>query len=121
MNEKKDGEKLTFAIDFDGTIVDKSFPDIGNERESAVETMKQLQDDGHKIVLWTARSGEYKNNAVEWLKEKGFTPDAVNKNPKNCKVFSFPKVFADVYIDDRNFPPMTNWKDVKDKYLKKNE
>ena len=45
------------GIDFDGTIVEHKYPEIGNPVPGALETMKDLIQQGHKIILWTMRSG----------------------------------------------------------------
>lgn len=100
---------MTFAIDFDGTVVEHRFPEIGKEVEGAVQTMKQLQAAGHEIIIWTCRCEPYLGPMTAWLKERGFTPDAVNSNVAHSKAFGVPKVLADVYVDDKSFPPFTNW------------
>ena len=50
-------DKLIIAIDFDGTIVEDAYPKIGKPRIFAFETLKRLQEDGHRLILWTYRSG----------------------------------------------------------------
>jgi hypothetical protein len=96
---------MIFAIDFDGTIVEHAFPAIGKEYEGAIRTMKLLQRDGHEIILWTCRDREHGlGEALDFLKDRGFVPDAVNSNAPSAQ-FGDPKVYADVYVDDRSFPP----------------
>ncbi len=41
-------DKLIIAVDFDGTIVEDAYPGIGEPRIFAFETLKRLQQDGHK-------------------------------------------------------------------------
>ena len=41
-------EKLIVAIDFDGTIVEDAYPKIGKPKLFAFETLRRLQDDGHR-------------------------------------------------------------------------
>ena len=41
--------RLTIAVDFDGTIVEDAYPKIGKPRIFAFETLKKLQQDGHLI------------------------------------------------------------------------
>ena len=48
---------MTIAIDFDGTIVEHRYPEIGREIPFAIETLKRLIKDGHKLILWTVREG----------------------------------------------------------------
>jgi len=108
-----------FAIDFDGTIVEHEFPDIGPEKFGAIETMKALQKVRHKIIIWTCRTGEMLDVMEQWFKKKNFVPDSINKSlvPYSSYGFSFPKVYADIYLDDRSFPPFTDWKSVQRQFL----
>ena len=105
-----------FAIDFDGTIVEHEFPDIGPEKPYALETMRSLQKVGHKIIIWTCRTDVALDAMEAWLKKQNFTPDAINKNINNLD-YAFPKVYADVYLDDRSFPPFSNWRSVQRQFL----
>ena len=103
-------KKLTIAVDFDGTLCEFAFPDIGEQRRSHKMLMFkliQLRNEGHKLILWTNRgdNDEYPvlTEAVEWCRDKGLVFDAVNENLPNQKKLSgySPKVMADIYIDDR--------------------
>ena len=62
---------MTIAVDFDGTIVTHEYPNIGKEIPFAVQTLKMLQDDGHKLILWTVREGDLLRDAIQWCREKG--------------------------------------------------
>ena len=42
---------MIIAIDFDGTIVEHKYPEIGREIPFAIETLKRLQADRHKLIL----------------------------------------------------------------------
>jgi len=48
---------LIIAVDFDGTIVEDAYPKVGKPILFAFETLKKLQEDGHRLILWTYRSG----------------------------------------------------------------
>ena len=74
---------LIIAVDFDGTIVEDAYPGIGQERLFAFETLKRLQADGHRLILWTYRHGKKLDEAVAYCEENGITFYAVNQ--------SFPK------------------------------
>ncbi|MGB6037414.1 MAG: hydrolase, partial [Cryomorphaceae bacterium] len=52
-------DSLTIAVDFDGTIVEHKYPEIGDEMLFAFDTLKELQKKGHKLILWTYRGGRY--------------------------------------------------------------
>jgi len=110
-------DTLIFAVDFDGTIVDHEFPEIGDERPFAIDTLKALQAQGHKIVIWTCRGEPYITPLIEWLEARGFKPDAINSNVIDVTGYADPKIVADVYIDDRNFPPFKCWEEVQAHFL----
>ncbi|MFA5423984.1 MAG: HAD hydrolase family protein [Phycisphaerae bacterium] len=112
---------MIFAIDFDGTIVDYDFPYIGRVRDGAIETMTALQQAGHKIIIWTCRSNDSLTSMQLWLNNIGFKPDAINENVDPSLGYAHKKVYADVYIDDRSFPPFTGWGDIKGTYLSSKE
>ena len=103
-------KKLTIAVDFDGTLCEFAFPDIGEQQighRILMDKLIQLRNEGHKLILWTNRgdNDEYPvlTEAVEWCRNKGLVFDAVNENLLNQKKLSgySPKVMADIYIDDR--------------------
>ena len=73
-------DHLIIAIDFDGTIVEDAYPSVGKPMIFALETIKKLQADGHRLILWTYRNGEKLQEAVDFCKSKGIEFYAVNKN-----------------------------------------
>ena len=96
---------MIFGIDFDGTIVEDKWPEIGEPKQKVVDYIKQLQDKGHKWVLLTCRHDDGLISALTWLFNHGLYPAAVNDNTteKIAEFNSNPrKVYADVYIDDHN-------------------
>jgi hypothetical protein len=105
---------MRIAIDFDGTIVEHKYPAIGKEMLFAFETMKELQKQGHQLLLWTYRSGNFVDEAVEFCKKNGVEFYAVNKNyPEEQWDGSAPrKIQADVYIDDLNLGGFPGWSAV---------
>ena len=72
---------MTIAIDFDGTCVTHEYPKIGRENEGCVDVLKELVREGHKLILYTMRSGEYLEDAVNWFKEREIPLWGINKNP----------------------------------------
>ena len=104
---------MTIAVDFDGTIVTHKYPEIGEEIPFAIETLKMLIADHHRLILWTVREGELLDEAVNWCRERGVEFYAVNKEyPEetvgNNEHFSR-KVKADIFIDDRNLGGLPDW------------
>ena len=59
------------AVDFDGTLCENKWPDIGEPNIKLIDYLKKRQEDGDKLVLWTCRTGEYLSDAVCWCLEKG--------------------------------------------------
>ena len=49
---------MIIAVDFDGTIVEHRYPEIGKEIPFAIATLKQLQAERHLLILWTVREGK---------------------------------------------------------------
>ena len=106
---------LKIAVDFDGTIVENKYPDIGKPKLFAFDTLKRLQNDGNLLILWTYRYGKKLEEAVEFCKSNGIEFYAVNK--------SFPeeeyspqdmsrKIDADIFIDDRNIGGLYGWGEI---------
>jgi len=107
-------DSLIFAVDFDGTIVEHRFPEIGDLKSHAIRIMKRLQAKDHKVILWTCRPNisnteNYLEKACAFLFRKGFRPDAVNENIDRNTKLGIPKVIADFYLDDKSFPPFPGW------------
>jgi len=104
--------KLTFAVDFDGTLCSYAFPNIGEQTEhqkQLLDLLIKLKEAGHKLILWTNRGDneEYKSlsEAIEWCKNKGLEFDCINKNLPETEMKKIsgysPKIMADYYIDDK--------------------
>ena len=102
---------MIIAVDFDGTIVKHKYPSIGKEIPFAIKTLKLLQEKGHQIILWTYRSGKELDDAIQFCKKKGLTFHAVNSNFEDEEYdnSSSRKIYADVYIDDRNLLGIPEW------------
>jgi len=102
---------LIIAIDFDGTIVEDAYPKIGKPMIFAFETIKKLQAEGHRLILWTYRNGKRLTEAVEFCKENGIEFYAINQSyPEEIldgKISR--KIHADLFIDDRNVGGFVGW------------
>lgn len=93
------------AIDFDGTLVDHIWPDpTFRPRLATIARVKQRKAEGDKLILWTCRTGEALQQAIDYLRdEHDLTFDAHNENIPNPN-YAFPtsaKVYADYYLDDK--------------------
>lgn len=103
---------MIIAVDFDGTIVEHKYPEIGDELPFATSTLKMLANQQHSLILWTVRRGKLLEEAVEWCRKRGLEFYAVNKNfpeevlsETNC----YGKINADLFIDDRNLGGIPDW------------
>ena len=105
---------LIIAVDFDGTIVEDGYPGIGDPRLFAFETLKRLQVDGHRLILWTYRHGKKLDEAVAYCKANGIEFYAVNRSfPEEDSVEDVSrKIHADLFIDDRNIGGILGWGEV---------
>lgn len=103
---------MTIAVDFDGTIVEHRYPHIGKEIPFAIDTLKLLQQEQHKLILWSVREGELLKEAVAWCKERGLEFYAINRDyPEEKQLdkgFSR-KLKVDLFIDDRNLGGLPDW------------
>ena len=105
---------MTIAVDFDGTIVEHKYPEIGKEKPFAIQTLRTLQQEGNRIILFTSREGELLDDAVAYCHKKGLDFFAVNSNQPADALFprQTTKVIADVYIDDKNLGGLPDWTDI---------
>lgn len=103
---------MIIAVDFDGTIVEHKYPAIGREIPFAIETLKKLREDRHKLILWSVREGKLLEEAVDFCRERGLEFYAVNKDypeeEQEHKHYSR-KLKADLFIDDRNLGGLPDW------------
>ena len=100
--------KPVVAVDFDGTLCQNAWPNIGPPRKGVIEYVKRHRENGDRIILWTNRTGNLLDEAVDWCADEGITFDAVNENiPESVKLFGADcrKVHADLYIDDKAMLP----------------
>ena len=115
---------MIIAVDFDGTCVEHEYPEVGMDVEGAVDVLKALRANGHRIILFTMRSGSKLDAATRWFKERKIELWGINENPEQKEWTSSPKVFADLYIDDSAVGcpimfvdgarrPMVNWAKVR--------
>ena len=129
---------MIIGIDFDGTLVDHRYPEIGAAVPGAVEACKALVAKGAKLVLFTMRSdggkdGDTLSDAVRWCEQQGIELYGVNRNPTQDSWTSSPKAYCHVYVDDAAFGcplrdnprsggrPMVDWSRVTPTLLERME
>jgi len=91
---------MIVAVDFDGTVVEHRYPEIGKELDDGVRVLKRLLLNGHRLILFTMRSGKTLLDAVDWFYDRGINLWGINTNPMQKKWTTSPKAFADIIIDD---------------------
>ena len=93
---------MTIAVDFDGTIVEHKYPEIGKEKPFAIQCLKQLQQEGNRLILFTSREDKLLEEALAFCHQRGLDFYAVNSNQPDDALFKrkTAKVIADIYIDD---------------------
>lgn len=97
------------AVDFDGTLCNSNYPDLGEPIQPVIDKLLIEQLNGAKIILWTCREGQLLADAVKWCYEHGITFDAINENlPEEVgKWGTMPrKIAATEYWDDRAVNPV---------------
>ena len=105
---------IKIAVDFDGTIVEHEYPEIGKEKLFAFLTLKELNKKGARLILWTFRTGKELEDAVEFCRKNGVEFYAVNKNyPEEVMNETVSrKIDADIFIDDKNIGGFPGWSEV---------
>ena len=106
---------MVISVDFDGTVVEHKYPEIGEEIPHATETLRKLMEDGHKLVMWTVREGPLLDEAVEWCRARGVEFSAINETLRadtNEHSHNTRKIDADIYIDDCNIGGRFDWETV---------
>jgi hypothetical protein len=94
---------MVLGIDFDGTIVEHEFPDIGAPVPGALNWLREFRAAGARLILWTMRSGETLDEAVEFCRAAGVEFWGINKNPRQATWTLSPKAYCELYIDDAAF------------------
>ena len=105
------------AIDFDGTIVEQTFPSKEfKPRRDVINKIMSLYDMGHRFVLWTCREGHHLHDALDWIHDECIEGlfESVNSEPvhveQETRKYWHPKyrgayygrkINADYYIDDK--------------------
>ncbi|MCK0203793.1 hydrolase [Ornithobacterium rhinotracheale] len=107
---------MIIAIDFDGTIAVSKFPEILGLQFKVKKYIQKLKDDGHYIIIYTCRNGDNLTNAINFLLENGIPFDRINDNsPENLRQYNSAntrKVYADVYVDDKQVGGLPLWSEI---------
>jgi hypothetical protein len=117
-------EPKTICVDFDLTLCDSTYPDLGPPKEGAIEAMRELKCMGFYIIVSSCRSCSWNWDVyygktphipavdrpvwqamVGWLDEHEVPYDLVDDGTKG-------KVSAHYYLDDKAVRVENNWPDV---------
>lgn len=93
------------AVDFDGTLCENKYPEIGEPNEYVIRELIKRQEEGAALILWTCRTSDRLIDAVKWCSEHGLIFDCVNENlPEIIEAFGEDsrKITATEYWDDRS-------------------
>lgn len=112
------------AIDFDGCLAENRYPEIGEAIQETVDACQRERDAGSRFILWTCRTGDWLQAALDWCAEREIAFAAVNENvPERIEKCGGDtrKVSADEYWDDRavKMPAAPQAKCKEMKYVKK--
>ena len=94
----------TIAVDFDNTLFETDWPEIGNPIWPVINAAKTAKEEGAALILWTTREGKPLEDAIIACNKVGLTFDAINNNTAAMKKLwgNDPrKVGATEYWDDR--------------------
>lgn len=102
---------MKIAVDFDGTIVEEAYPQIGKPIPFAIDVIKKLiYEDHHQVILWTVREGRLLDEAVQYCRERGVEFYAINKlHPELSDELQPRKIAVDIFIDDRSVGGLPEW------------
>lgn len=92
------------AVDFDGTLCDSDWPNIGQEHTEMLKIIPMLRKLGVIMILWSCREEGDLQNAIDWCAERGAIFDAANDNCDLIKEYfewNTRKIHADEYWDDK--------------------
>jgi hypothetical protein len=107
---------MIIAVDFDGVLCEKKWPDLGYPNKKLINHLIKLRKAGEKVILNTMRehydyidktgaTRDLLQEALDFCEDQGLIFDAVNENlPENVEQFGHNsrKISANIYIDDQN-------------------
>lgn len=96
---------MIIAVDFDGTIVENKYPEIGDPIPGAIGILQAWKARGHTIIINSCRSGVHQAQMEAWLIRNHVAHDYINENdPARTEQYGSDcrKISADIYIDDHD-------------------
>jgi hypothetical protein len=121
---------MDILVDFDGTCVMHEYPRVGKDNPNCVKVLKDLVKAGHKIIIFTMRSGKTLDDAVKWYEKHDIKVYGVNTNPTQKSWTASPKAYGQLIVDDislgiplvenENERPYVDWYGVEELLKEKN-
>jgi hypothetical protein len=104
---------MNLAVDYDGTLFEGMYPQIGKPIMPVILKTKAFMDAGAETILWTCREGDALEEAICRCQTYGLiftahneiTPSQKHWNlmNRNGQVhFAQRKIYADLYVDDKS-------------------
>lgn len=96
-------ENTILLIDFDGTIVESKFPNIGSFIGNSKNILQKLILEGFQVIINTCRSNIQEQDVKDFLSSNEISFLVVNENHpkvKDCFETDCRKLFGDITIDD---------------------
>lgn len=124
---------MNIFLDFDGTVVEHDYPQIGKLNPNSLEVIKRLQDAGHTIILNTMRV-EFNDNSLEetlnYFEINGIKIAKHTKFKKHPLRWDLDNLGNELYIDDiaTNIPLikssivdgfMVDWVEIENQLINK--
>lgn len=96
------------CVDFDGTVVDHRYPDVGKDAPYAAKWLRRWAELGAKLILFTMRcdsesQGPVLTDAARWFTDRNIPLWGVNENPEQHTWSDSRKVYGNIYVDDAAF------------------
>lgn len=103
---------MDICIDFDGTCTTHEYPMVGAEI-GAVPVLKKLVKKGHKLIIFTMRSGDQLRDAYNWFMSHDIPVYGIQSNPTQIFWTQSPKAYGQLYINDAALGCPLTHKEVK--------
>jgi hypothetical protein len=107
---------MIICVDFDETIVYSKYPEIAGIKPKAKEVINRLYEEGNEIIIWTCRMDKALDIAKDFIREMEISHHQINEHmPRLIEKYGNDtrKVYADVYIDDKNLGGIPDdWEEI---------
>lgn len=97
--EYKKHPKLVVACDFDDTVYD--FHQQGEEHLRVLQVLRQCNELGFYVVLWTASAPERFEFMKEYMQKNQVHISSINENPIKLPFGNHKKIYYNILLDDR--------------------